>query len=82
MVQAQESLLAGEIDNILPDNIEEILDYLEKLRPYAKQKISNDVLRARFLSYMAELTYSRRNIPEDEELEKILNKFLNPIETI
>ena len=70
------------IDNILPDNIEEILDYLEKLRPYAKQKISNDVLRARFLSYMAELTYSRRNIPDDEELEKILNKFLNPIETI
>ena len=52
------TLLAGEIDNILPDNIEEILDYLEKLRPYAKQKISNDVLRARFLSYMAELTYS------------------------
>ena len=51
-------------------------------RPYAKQKISNDVLRARFLSYMAELTYSRRNIPDDEELEKILNKFLNPIETI
>ena len=76
------TLLAGEIDNILPDNIEEILDYLEKLRPYAKQKISNDVLRARFLSYMAELTYSRRNIPDDEELEKILNKFLNPIETI
>lgn len=64
------TLLAGEIDNILPDNIEEILDYLEKLRPYAKQKISNDVLRARFLSYMAELTYSRRNIPDDEELEK------------
>ena len=31
---------------------------------------------------MAELTYSRRNIPDDEELEKILNKFLNPIETI
>ena len=75
-------LHGGEIDNILPDNIEEILDYLEKLRPYAKQKISNDVLRARFLSYMAELTYSRRNIPDDEELEKILNKFLNPIETI
>ena len=76
------TLLAWEIDSILPDNIEEILDYLEKLRPYAKQKISNDVLRARFLSYMAELTYSRRNIPDDEELEKILNKFLNPIETI
>ncbi len=26
------TLLAGEIDSILPDNIEEILDYLEKLR--------------------------------------------------
>ena len=67
------TLLAGEIDSILPDNIEEILDYLEKLRPYAKQKISNDVLRARFLSYMAELTYSRRNIPDDEELIIKLN---------
>lgn len=76
------TLLAKKIDDILPNNIEEVLDYLEDLRPYAKQRIKDDAARARFLSYMAELTYSRRNIPDDEELEKILNKFLNPIETI
>ena len=76
------TLLAKKIDDILPNNIEEILDYLEDLRPYAKQRIKDDAARARFLSYMAEFTYSRRSVPDDEETEKILNKFLNPIETI
>ena len=68
-------LLADRITDSIPDNIEGILDYLEEIRPKAKELIEDDVRRSRFLAYMAGLTLKENRVPDEEETKHCLEKY-------
>lgn len=48
------TLVTGLLEDNIPDNVEEMLDYLEELRTVAKDEIPDDKKRARFLMETAE----------------------------
>ncbi len=72
---AMTMLLADRITDIIPDNIEGILDYLEEIRPKAKELIEDDARRSRFLAYMAGLTLKENRVPDEEETKHCLEKY-------
>ncbi|MBQ3899662.1 MAG: bifunctional precorrin-2 dehydrogenase/sirohydrochlorin ferrochelatase [Lachnospiraceae bacterium] len=64
--------LRKEFEKIIPDDIEEILDYLAGIRPYVKEKILDPTVRHRiFKAAGAECLRLGRSL-KDEELEEIL----------
>ena len=72
---AMTMLFADKINSVIPDNIDSILDYLESIRPKAKEMIDDNEQRSRFLSYMAQYTLAESRVPDEEETLEILNRF-------
>lgn len=48
----------------IPERMEEILDYLEKIRPFAKMAIEDDKKRAAFLMDLADVCMEKRTSPD------------------
>lgn len=66
--------LRNRITRELPDRMEEILDYLEEIRPLAVRKISNRERRAAFLKETAELCMAEnRPFTREETMARIEN---------
>ena len=64
--------LRKEFEKVIPDDIEEILDYLAGIRPYIKEKIQDPTVRRRiFKAAGAECLRLGRSL-KDEELQGIL----------
>ena len=51
----------------LPNQMEEILDYLESIREPAKKMIADDRIRARFLKETAQFCLDENRVPDEEE---------------
>lgn len=59
--------LRRKLETEIPDEIEDILDYLAWLRPIAKEKIPDDRKRAEFLKKTARLCLEEMRVPEESE---------------
>ncbi len=68
-------IIADKIKEIIPDNIEAILDFLSDVRIMAKEKISDSHCRAEFLSEIAAWCYENNTTADTDMIEKIINKF-------
>ena len=59
--------LRSHIARELPNQMEEILDYLESIREPAKKLIADDKIRARFLKETAQLCMDENRVPDEKE---------------
>ncbi len=64
--------LRKEIENLIPENIEDILDYLEEIRPLVKSRISDPKVRHRILKHAADICLGESRTLSAEELEELL----------
>ncbi len=64
--------LRKEIENLIPENIEDILDYLEEIRPLVKIRISDPKIRHRILKHAADICLGESRTLSAEELEELL----------
>lgn len=64
--------LKEQIACMLPENLEEILDYLQALRPALKEAVPEESRRAGILSGLFQLCISRPDIPPPQE---VLDRF-------
>lgn len=59
----------------IPERMEEILDYLEKIRPFAKVAIEDDKKRAAFLMELADVCMLKGRPLTEDECEIFLEKY-------
>ncbi len=64
--------LRKQIENLIPDNIEDILDYLENLRPVVKAEIDDPGLRHRILKKAADICFNEKRTLSDGEIEELI----------
>ena len=67
-------LLKRKIEEQIPDNIEEILDFLQEKRPVINQAFVNKKQRFAFYYYISELCMSFDRPLTEEEFSELLNK--------
>ncbi len=60
------------IENLIPENIEDILDFLEEIRPIVKSRISDPKVRHRILKHAADICLSEKRTLSAEETEDLL----------
>ncbi len=65
--------LRKEIENLIPDNIEDILDFLDELRPVVKSRVDDAKVRHRILKTAADICLKESRILSAEEIEELLN---------
>jgi uroporphyrin-III C-methyltransferase/precorrin-2 dehydrogenase/sirohydrochlorin ferrochelatase len=63
------------LEEEIPDRIEEILLYLESIRPAVKATISDERVRAKLFTEVADHCLETLTIPEDEWFQKIVEKY-------
>lgn len=61
----------------IPERMEEILDYLEKIRPFAKMAIEDDKKRAAFLMELADMCMEKGRPLTEAECEILLENYQN-----
>ena len=61
----------------IPERMEEILDYLEKIRPFAKVAIEDDKKRAAFLMELADMCMEKGRPLTEAECEILLENYQN-----
>lgn len=61
----------------IPERMEEILDYLEKIRPFAKMAIEDDKKRAAFLMELADMCMEKGRPLTEAECEILLESYQN-----
>ena len=61
----------------IPERMEEILDYLEKIRPFAKMAIEDDKKRAAFLMELADVCMGKGRPLTETECEILLENYRN-----
>lgn len=61
----------------IPERMEEILDYLEKIRPFAKMAIEDDKKRAAFLMELADVCMGKGRPLTETECEILLENYQN-----
>ena len=71
------TLLKQDIEKIIPDNIENILIFLENVRRDAKLKIHDNILRKQYLTEIAKACYTQNRVLSNTEIEKFLIKYNN-----
>ena len=64
----------------LPNQMEEILDYLESIREPAKKMIADDRIRARFLKETAQLCMDENRVPDEEETRQRIRDYCQSAE--
>ncbi len=64
--------LRKQIEDLIPDNIEDILDFLEDLRPAVKAEIDDPVLRHRILKKAADICFKAKRTLSDEEIKELI----------
>ena len=64
--------LRKEIENLIPDNIEDILDFLEEIRPVVKNRVDDPKIRHRILKRAADICLRDKRTLSAEELEELL----------
>lgn len=67
--------LRSQIASMIPADIEEILDYLNRLRPLAKGYIKDDIRRAEFLKDMARMCMDTNAVPDERETMRQLEHY-------
>ena len=65
--------LRKEIENLIPDNIEDILDFLDELRPVVRSRVGDAKVRHRILKTAADICLKENRLLSSEEVEKLLN---------
>jgi siroheme synthase-like protein len=63
------------LEEEIPDRIEEILLYLESIRPAVKATISDERVRASLFTEVADHCLETLTIPDDEWFQKIVEKY-------
>ncbi len=71
------TLLKQDIEKIIPNNIENILNFLENVRYDAKLKIKDSTLRSQYLAEIAKICYKENRTLNDTEIQKFLIKYNN-----
>ena len=66
------SILKERMLELIPDNIEDILDWLEGLRPMMKRRFPMERERAKAFRKIAEECMERKDVLTDEEVEHII----------
>ena len=66
--------LRKQIEELIPDNIEEILDFLDDLRPVVRSRIEDAHKRHRILKQAADMAFREKRILSEEETERLLNE--------
>ena len=66
--------LRKQIEELIPDNIEEILDFLDELRPVVRSRIEDPGKRHRILKQAADTAFREKRILSKEETESLLNE--------
>lgn len=69
------TLIKKDIEKIIPDNIEEILIFLENLRRQAKEVIKDNEKRSLFFKEAAGICYTQNRCLTNEETDKLLLKY-------
>lgn len=64
----------------LPNQMEEILDYLESIREPAKKMIADDRIRARFLKETAQLCMDENRVPDEKETRQRIRDYCQSAE--
>ena len=65
--------LRKEIENLIPDNIEEILDFLDEIRPLVKSRIEDPKIRHRIFKRAADICLRDKRVLSAEETEELIN---------
>ena len=60
------------IENLIPDNIEDILDFLEEIRPLVKSRVGDPKVRHRILKHAADICLSENRTLSAQEIEDLL----------
>lgn len=68
--------LRSQIASLIPADMEEILDYLNRLRPLAKELIRDSAGRAAFLKDMARVCMNRNAVFDESETMRQLEKYM------
>lgn len=68
--------LRSQIASLIPADMEEILDYLNRLRPLAKELIRDSAGRAAFLKDMARVCMDRNAVFDESETMRQLEKYM------
>ena len=66
--------LRKQIEELIPDNIEEILDFLDDLRPVVRSRIEDAHKRHRILKQAADMAFREKRTLSEEETESLLNE--------
>ena len=64
-----------QIEDIVPDNIEEILDYLASVRPRVKTEVTDAGKRHKAFKHIANECMQKGEVLSPEELERIINMY-------
>ncbi|MBR4027646.1 MAG: bifunctional precorrin-2 dehydrogenase/sirohydrochlorin ferrochelatase [Lachnospiraceae bacterium] len=68
--------LKKQIEELIPDNTEEILDWLQEKRPYIKNVISDKKMRFVFFRILTDICMEKNGILEEWELKKMIEIFI------
>lgn len=68
--------LRSQIASLIPADMEEILDYLDELRPLAKESIQDRNQRAAFLRDMARMCMDTNAVPDEHETRRQLAYYM------
>ena len=66
--------LKKEIEEIIPDQMERILDWLAALRPIMKERVADERQRAKVFRVVTEMCMERNDILKNDELEEIIKE--------
>ncbi len=65
--------LRKEIEELIPANIEDILDYLDGIRPLVRQKVSDPHRRHKILKKAADICLNENRVLSEDEFWELLN---------
>lgn len=66
--------LKEQINALLPDNMEELIEYLDRLRPYVKERICKEELRAKAFKAAFSKCMSEGRALTEQELDAIISE--------
>lgn len=67
--------LRKKIEGEIPDNMEEILDFLTDIRAVAKNQIQDSTKRSAFLKNIADICFEQKRILTKEETEELIKSY-------
>lgn len=68
--------IRNDIEKIIPENMEEILDYLADIRVMAKRRIADSHTRYQYLREMADLCMRENAVPSKETADAVLSRYI------